>query len=108
MMEFQQSSLQTGSLSKNQSGGRLYSTKKNADVMAKLSRGIEETEDDQKLKAIPFKCVMLGDVSVGKTCLFKRYFYGTYEIEANTLSACFESKQVIVNPDGTQRRKIKL
>ena len=76
--------------------------------MAKLAMGIEETADDQKLKATPFKCVMLGDVSVGKTCLFKRYFYGTYEIEANTLSACFESKQVIVNPDGTQRRKIKL
>ena len=51
---------------------------------------------------------MLGDVSVGKTCIFKRYFYDTYEIEANTLSACFESKQVVVNPDGTQRKKIKL
>ena len=76
--------------------------------MAKLAMGIEETPEDQKLKATSFKCVMLGDVSVGKTCIFKRYFYDTYEIEANTLSACFESKQVVVNPDGTQRKKIKL
>jgi len=28
-----------------------------------------ENDEDAGLKAIPFKIVMLGDVSVGKTCL---------------------------------------
>ena len=94
--------------SRKSQGKNLYSTKMNHDAMNMLARGIEESPEDQKLKAVPFKVVMLGDVSVGKTCIFKRYFYDTFEIEANTLSACFESKNVVVNPDGTQRRKIKL
>ena len=70
--------------------------------------GLDELPEDSNLKAVPYKCVMLGDVSVGKTCIFKRYFYNTFEVEANTLSACFDSKQVITNPTGTERKKIKL
>ena len=76
--------------------------------MTKLSMGIDEVPEDKDLKATPFKCVMLGDVSVGKTCIFKRYFYNTYEVAENTLSACFESKVVVCNPTGTERKKIKL
>ena len=91
-----------------QNGGSRYSKKKNPDLVDKLSMGIEETAEDQKLKATPFKCVMLGDASVGKTCIFHRYFNNTYGIQQNTLPACFQSKNIVVKPDASERKKIKL
>lgn len=85
-----------------------YSQKKGQEEINSLASGLKEHPDDVALKAVPFKMVMLGDVSVGKTCIFKRYFYNHYGVEATTLSACLESKILIVNPDNVGRTKVKL
>ena len=44
-----------------------YSKRMNDETLNALARGDEA--EDADLKAIPFKIVMLGDVSVGKTCI---------------------------------------
>lgn len=64
-----------------------------------LANGMGESPDDVNLKTISFKIVMLGDMSVGKTCIFKRYFHNSFSMEATTLAACLESKTLIVNPE---------
>ena len=52
---------------------------------------------------------MLGDVSVGKTCIVQRYIYNQYEIQQNTLSANFASKTLVVDPPGhLHKTKVKL
>ena len=44
-----------------------YSKRMNDESLNAMATG--ENDEDAGLKAIPFKIVMLGDVSVGKTCL---------------------------------------
>ena len=45
-----------------------------------------------------FKVVLIGDVSVGKTCALKRFRYGTYsEKHANTIGVDFTLKTLEVN-----------
>ena len=45
-----------------------------------------------------FKVVLIGDVSVGKTCALKRFRYGTYsEKHANTIGVDFTLKTLEVD-----------
>ena len=84
-----------------------YSKRHNEEAIRAMADGAEEEEAG--LKAIPFKVVMLGDVSVGKTCIVQRYIYNQYEIQQNTLSANFASKTLVVDPPGQfHKTKVKL
>ena len=44
-----------------------YSKRNNEDSIRAMAEG--EDEEEAGLRAIPYKIVMLGDVSVGKTCI---------------------------------------
>ncbi len=45
-----------------------------------------------------FKIVLIGDVSVGKTCALKRFRYGTYtEKHANTIGVDFTLKTLEID-----------
>ena len=45
-------------------------------------------------KAKPYKVVMLGDSSVGKTCLVNRFIKSRYQESEPTLAQDFQSKTV--------------
>ena len=51
----------------------------NEDAVRAMAEG--ESEEDAELRAVPFKIVMLGDVSVGKTCIVQRYIYNQFEVQ---------------------------
>lgn len=53
-----------------------------------------------KSDAIPFKIVMLGDSSVGKTCLVNRFIKNSYFEAEPTLAQDFKSKTLEVNENG--------
>jgi len=58
---------------------------------------------------IPFKVVMLGDVSVGKTCIVNRYIHDTFEATEATMAGSFASRILKVNPlEERTPTKIKL
>lgn len=78
----------------------------NADNLEQVARGI--TDGDANLKAIPFKICFVGNSSVGKTCIVERYVNNTFTIQANTLAAAFVSKNLVVEPAGCQKTKVKL
>ena len=62
----------------NVHGPSSYSRRMNDESLQAMAEG--ESEEDGDLKAVPFKIVMLGDVSVGKTCIVQRYVYNHYQI----------------------------
>lgn len=47
--------------------GDAYSKRMNDESLQAMSEG--QSEEDSDLQAKPYKIVMLGDVSVGKTCI---------------------------------------
>ena len=54
--------------------------------------------------AIPFKVVMLGDSSVGKTCLVKRFIDNTFDsMTKATIGQDFKSKSMRVNSKGVEQ-----
>jgi len=46
--------------------------------MADVMRMAVTSQNSDRLQATPFKVVMLGDASVGKTCLVNRFVKNTY------------------------------
>ena len=46
--------------------------------MADGKRMAVTSQNSDRLQATPFKVVMLGDASVGKTCLVNRFIKNTY------------------------------
>ena len=88
-------------------GPSSYSKRMNDESLQAMAEG--ESEEDGDLVAVPFKIVMLGDASVGKTCIVQRYIYNQYSIQQNTLSANFASKILVVKPNGHQvKTKVKM
>ena len=45
---------------------------------------------------IQAKVVILGDVYVGKTCIFNRFVFNKYEEERTTMAASFRSKIITI------------
>ena len=56
-----------------------YSKRMNDESLHAMSEG--QSEQDSDLKAMPYKIVMLGDVSVGKTCIVQRYIYNQFGMQ---------------------------
>ena len=52
--------------------------------------------------SIPFKIVMLGDQSVGKTCLVNRFTRNTFGVTEPTLGQDFKAVDAKVNDDGQE------
>ena len=71
-----------------------------------MARGVNDS--DTHLKAIPFKICIIGNSSVGKTCLVNRYINNTFAVQQNTLAAALMDKVEVVEPPGVQRTKVKL
>ena len=67
-----------------------------------------EEDNEVKLKPIPFKICLVGNSSVGKTCLVERYINNNFDIQQNTLSAAFSAKTLTVTPRGSQTTKVKM
>jgi GTPase SAR1 family protein len=61
------------------------------------------TQGKSQTKMLTFKIVMIGDKSVGKTSIVKRYTDNTFSIGTeSTIGAQFTSKIVTLEPDGVQ------
>ena len=56
-----------------------YSRRMNEESLQAMSEG--QSEEDADLQAKPYKIVMLGDVSVGKTCIVQRYIYNQFGMQ---------------------------
>ena len=78
----------------------------NADNLETIAQGANA--QDIYLKAIPFKLCMIGNASVGKTCIVERYINNKFENQPATLSAAFLTKDIVVEPEGCQRTKVKM
>ena len=50
----------------------------NAEQLDQMARGVND--NDTNLKAIPFKICIIGNSSVGKTCIVERYINNTFAI----------------------------
>ena len=50
-------------------------------------------------KLIAFKCVLLGEQSVGKTCLVNRFVKGNFAEAESTIAGDFKAKVVKVQHD---------
>jgi len=77
-----------------------------ADNLENMYQGMND--GDSGLKAIPFKICVVGNSSVGKTCIVSRYINNRFDVVANTLSAALMTKVVTVEPPGCQKTKVKL
>ncbi len=53
-----------------------------------------------KDSGVPFKIVMLGDVSVGKTCIVNRFLNNEFDNTSATMAASFASKTLTVKTLG--------
>ena len=58
-------------------------------------------------KLVAFKCVMLGEQSVGKTCLVNRFIKGNFAEVESTIAGDFKAKVVKIQDDD-QDVKIRL
>ena len=65
--------------------------------MADGKRMAVTSQNSDRLQATPFKVVMLGDASVGKTCLVNRFVKNTYQIYEATMAQDFQSKTVKIS-----------
>ena len=68
----------------------------------------QEDDAEANLKPIPFKICLVGNGSVGKTCIVERYINDNFAIQQNTLSAAFSTKTLTVTPRGYQTTKVKM
>jgi GTPase SAR1 family protein len=66
------------------------------------------SDDDKSLRttttdrqnAVSYKCVMLGDAAVGKTCIVQRFLTRVYKEHAATAAQDFSSKTMSVVENG--------
>lgn len=68
--------------------------------MVDPTRSTQKSSDKGNVPS--FKIVMLGDASVGKTCLVNRFIKNSYFEAEATLAQDFKSKTVSVNKNGVQ------
>ena len=92
-----------------QNNRQIYGRKSNAETMEHLAMGnMSFSDESANQKPIPFKICLIGDSSVGKTCLVERYINDNFEIMQPSLSAAFHTKTLTVAPQGCTSTKVML
>ena len=85
-----------------------YGRRMDLDNIEELARGTTLTDRDSQ-KAIPFKICLIGNSSVGKTCIVDRYISNEFRADGPpSLSAAFHAKTLDVAPQGVIPTKVKL
>ena len=85
-----------------------YSKRFDQENLDSLARGTQLSPSNSQ-KAIPFKVCLIGNSSVGKTCIVERYVNNKFSANsAITLAAAFNAKTLEVNPNGLPTTRVKL